>query len=112
MAHTVSPPLAKSGAASTARVSMGMPESRWLFMRCLTTRCAFANAPSGSPALMVFVCSIFFGASSKSWGAPSAIAAKGSATAGKGSQSTSTRAAASIAASAEVPITAATGSPT
>ena len=48
MAHTVSPPLAKSGAASTARVSSGIPESRWLFMRCLTTRCALAKAASGA----------------------------------------------------------------
>ena len=37
-------------------------------MRCLTTRCAFAKAASGSPALIAFVCSTFFGASSKSCG--------------------------------------------
>ena len=112
VAHTVRPPLAKSGAAITARVSIGMPERRWLFMRCLTTLWAFAKAASGSPALMVLECSMFLGASSKSWGAPSAMAAKGSATAGSGSQSTSTAAAPSAAASGESPRTAATGSPT
>ena len=105
------PPLAKSGEARTARPSIGTPERRWLTIRCFTTRWALAKAASGSPALMACVCSTFFGASAKSWGAPSAMAEAASTTAGSGSQSTATAAAPSAAASGEAPMTAATASP-
>ena len=81
-------------------------------MRCLTTLGALAKAASGSPTLMFVSCSMFFGASSKSWGAPAAIAASWSATTGSTSQSTTTSAAPSAAADWDVAITAATGSPT
>ena len=112
VAHTTSPPLAGSGAATTARGSSGTPESRWLIIRCLTTRWALAKAASGSPALMAWRCSMFPGASSKSSGAPSAMAAAVSTTAGSGSQSTCTSAAPSAAASTVRPMTTATASPT
>ena len=36
VAHTTSPPLVGSGAASVARPSSGTPQSRWLTMRCFT----------------------------------------------------------------------------
>jgi hypothetical protein len=44
-------------------------------MRCFTTRCALENAASGSPTLMLVSCSMFFGASAWSCGAPSVSAA-------------------------------------
>jgi len=71
-----------------------------------------AKAPSESPALIAFLCSTFPGASSWTCGAPPAIAANGSVTAGKGSQSTTISAAASTATASEVATTAATASPT
>jgi hypothetical protein len=84
------PPLVPSGAATQARGSSEMPASRWLFIRCLTTRLAVLNAPSGSPALIGVSCSMFRGASAWSCGAPPSIALKMSVTAGSGSQSTAT----------------------
>src|SRR2546428_21466 len=107
----MSPPLVGSGAASVARPSSGTPQSRWLTMRCFTIRLALAKAPSGSPALIVFWCSMLFSASSWICGAPLAIARNGSVTAGSGSQSTTTSAAASPATSPHVAMTAATGPP-
>ncbi len=71
----VRPPEAGSGMARAARGSMGTPHRRWLTMRCLTTLGALAKAASGSPTLMGVSCSMFFGASSKSWGAPASMAA-------------------------------------
>ncbi len=59
-------------------------------MRCFTTRLARAKTASGSPFLIWFSCSMFLGASAWSWGAPAAIAAKTSVTAGSGCQSTRT----------------------
>ena len=112
VAQTWMPPVTGSGAARHARASRGIPARRWLTMRCRTIRSARGKAASGSPALMVFVCSTFPGASSKSWGAPAASAAKTSVTAGSGSHSTWTSPAASTATASEVATTAATASPT
>ena len=52
------------------------------------------------------------GASSKTWGAPTAVAARASVTAGSGSMSTSTASAASFACARVSATTKATGSPT
>jgi hypothetical protein len=112
VSHTTIPPVWGSGAARAARGSIGIPASRWLTIRCLITRWARAKAPSGSPAFMLLTCSMLLGVSSKSSGAPDAIASKGSLTAGSGSQSTVTAAAPSTAISSETATTAATASPT
>ncbi len=112
VSHTTIPLVRGSGAARAARGSIVMPASRWLTIRCFTTRCARANAASGSPALTSLTCSMLPLASSKSRGAPGAIASKASATAGRGSQSTTTSAAASTATASETATTAATASPT
>ena len=94
--------MVESGAASVARPSIGTPQRRWLTMRWRTTLKALAKAASGSPAVMRFSCSTFFGASAWIWGAPGFRASSGSLTAGSGSQSTTTSAAASTAAASVV----------
>ncbi len=112
VAHIVRPPVAGSGAASVARPSIGTPHRRWLIIRWRTTRWARANTASGSPPVMRFSCSMFLGASSWIWGAPSAIAANCSLTAASGSHSTTTSSTASRATDSDSATMAATASPT
>ena len=90
VAQMTRPRVVGSGAATHARGSMAMLQSRWLTIRCLTTRRALRKAASGSPFLIVFSCSMFLGASACSCGAPGFSASKTSVTAGKGSHSTCT----------------------
>ena len=90
VAHTTRPRVVGSGAATHARGSIATLHSRWLTIRCFTTRLALAKTASGSPDLIWFLCSMFCGASGWSCGAPAASAAKMSVTAGSGSQSTTT----------------------
>ena len=112
VAHTMRPPVVESGAASVARPSIGTPQRRWLTMRWRTTLKALAKAASASPAVMRFSCSTLPGASAWIWGAPDFRASSGSLTAGSGSQSTTTSAAASTAWASVAAMTAATVSPT
>ena len=112
LVHSVNPSVSESGAASTARPSIGTPDRRWLFMRWRTNRPAPANAASAPSVLRVQTCSTLLSSSSYTLGAPDSIAFCISPTAGSGSQSTTTSATASTAISGVLAITAATASPT
>ena len=81
------------GRPGRPRASIGMPESRWLTMRCLTTRWALAKAASASPALILFcVLDILGRVVEEQGGARRPWPRTASATAGRGSQSTRTSA--------------------
>jgi hypothetical protein len=95
--HTVRSPLIGSAAASTPRVSSGMPATRGYARRALTTTSASAKPRAGSPVAPPLTLATLSGHSSITRGAPGAAAASTVTAAGSGSYSIATRSTASAA---------------